>query len=47
VISAIDKFVTLSGGINLPGDLEFVPGDKLEDIVQLSMGFSFDADPPS
>lgn len=45
VISAIDKFVTLSGGINLPGDLEFVPGDKLEDIVQLSMGFSFDADP--
>lgn len=45
LISAIDQFVTLSGGINLPGDLEFVPGDKLEDIIKLSMGFSFDADP--
>lgn len=45
VISAIAKFVTLSGGINLPGEIEYLEGDKLSDIIELAKGFSFDADP--
>lgn len=45
MIPAISAFVSISGGINLPGDLEFVAGDKLQDIIELAHGFSFDADP--
>ncbi len=45
VIAAISNFVTLSGGINLPGEIEYLAGDKLPDLIELAKGFSFDADP--
>ncbi len=45
LIGAINDLVSISGGINLPGDLEFVPGDKLENLIELAKGFSYDADP--
>ncbi len=45
VISAIANFVTLSGGVNLPGEIEYSDGDKLAEMIELAKGFSFDADP--
>ena len=44
VVSAISSFTTISGGVSLPGEIEFLPGDKLSDILALSKGFSFAAD---
>jgi len=43
-VPAIKYFISISGGINLPGELEFVEGDKLGTIIDLSLGFTFDAD---
>ncbi|MEN6444519.1 MAG: SLBB domain-containing protein [Candidatus Cloacimonas sp.] len=43
-VPAIQNFISIEGGINLPGELEFVEGDKLGTIVELSLGFTFDAD---
>ncbi|MDY0151611.1 MAG: SLBB domain-containing protein [Candidatus Cloacimonas sp.] len=45
LISAIQEFISINGGINLPGDVEFVAGDKLSEIISLGKGLSFDADP--
>ena len=43
-VPAIKNFVSIGGGINLPGELEFVEGDKISTIIELSLGFTFDAD---
>ena len=43
-VPAIKYFISISGGINLHGELEFVEGDKLGTIIDLSLGFTFDAD---
>lgn len=43
-VPAIQDFISIGGGINLPGELEFVEGDKLGTIIDLSLGFTFDAD---
>jgi len=45
VISAIKDFIYTGGAINLPGEMEYVEGDKLGDIISLAKGLSFDADP--
>lgn len=45
LISAIQDFISITGGINLPGNVEFIAGDKLTDIIALVKGLSFDADP--
>lgn len=44
LISALKDFVSISGGVNLPGDIEFVSGDKLQDIIGFAKGTSYDAD---
>ncbi|MDD4309471.1 MAG: SLBB domain-containing protein [Candidatus Cloacimonetes bacterium] len=44
VVSAINSFVTVSGGVNLAGEVEFVAGDKLSDVLDLVKGFKYDAD---
>jgi protein involved in polysaccharide export with SLBB domain len=45
LISAISNTLNITGGINLPGETEFLAGDTLEDVIALAKGLSFDADP--
>jgi protein involved in polysaccharide export with SLBB domain len=43
-VPAIKNFISIGGGINLPGEMEFVEGDQLITIINLALGFTFDAD---
>ena len=43
-VPAIKNFISIGGGINLPGEMEFVEGDQLITIINLALGFTYDAD---
>ncbi|HPX67681.1 MAG TPA: SLBB domain-containing protein [Candidatus Syntrophosphaera sp.] len=43
-VSAQQSTVSLTGMVYLPGEYEFVPGDKLSDILSLAQGFTPQAD---
>ena len=43
-VPAIKNFVSIGGGINLPGELEFVEGDKISTKIEHSLGITIEAD---
>ncbi|MDP2173092.1 MAG: SLBB domain-containing protein [Candidatus Cloacimonadaceae bacterium] len=43
-VSAMFSTVSIHGGVYLPGDYEFIPGDRLSDILILAQGFISGAD---
>ena len=43
-IPTMGSFVSVSGSVNLPSDIQFVPGDDLGLILQLAQGLTPDAD---
>ncbi len=44
LISAVTEYVSISGGVNYPSEIQYVAGDKLQDILDYSKGASYDAD---
>ncbi len=43
-VTAISEVVAISGAVNIPGEMEYVSGDRLSDLVALASGYSYDAD---
>ncbi len=43
-VPSLDTSVTISGEVYFPGEYEFVPGDRLSDILTLAQGFTLSAD---
>lgn len=43
-IPALETSVTISGEVYIPGEYQFVEGDKLADILELAQGFTLAAD---
>lgn len=44
VLSPIEHKINISGAVNIPGDVEIKSGERLEHIIALSKGISYDAD---
>ncbi|MDD2228897.1 MAG: SLBB domain-containing protein [Candidatus Cloacimonetes bacterium] len=43
-VPSVKDYVSIKGGVSLPGELQFLPGDKLEDIIKFANGTRYDAD---
>ncbi|GAB1468280.1 hypothetical protein MASR2M64_09930 [Candidatus Cloacimonadota bacterium] len=43
-IAAVQDYISIKGGVSLPGEMQFLAGDKLEDIIRFAEGASYDAD---
>lgn len=43
-IKAVSEVIGISGAVNIPGEIEYVAGDKLSDLLALAAGYSYDAD---
>jgi protein involved in polysaccharide export with SLBB domain len=44
LISAVMEYVSISGGVNYPCEIQYNAGDKLQDIIDYAKGTSYDAD---
>lgn len=44
LIKAVSEVVEISGAVNMPGEMEYLPGDKLSDMLIMAEGLSYDAD---
>ncbi|MBP7310699.1 MAG: SLBB domain-containing protein [Candidatus Cloacimonetes bacterium] len=44
LIKAVSEVVNISGAINIPGEMEYVAGDRLSDLLGLAAGYTYDAD---
>ncbi len=43
-VPSLDTSVSISGEVYFPGEYEYVPGDRLSDILALTQGFTLEAD---
>lgn len=45
LVEAIKEVVELQGAVQLPGQMQFVEGDRVADLLSLAQGLEYDADP--